>query len=327
MADAQTANYQLVKPEVGASADTWGEKLNANADTIDARLKADADAAAAADSNANGRVSKAGDVITGDLILREPTPVLRLQQAENGPSSVLSRASDGSETALDGETPAGLPCGLQLNPKPAEAARDALVRLFRGTVSTGRRALQIFKGDGTATLASEAAVNAAGDGLDWSGKHKYAGRVEQAGTFGLPLVIGAARLWVDGARLRFKMGSDPTAAADGTALGAGVVVVESTPAAFVANSAYSLTHGLGALPRLWTATLRCTTAEFGYLVDDEILVDNNYISDNFKGGLAWANATTVGVAFRSAPYIVAKAGGSAAAITPASWSVVLRAFP
>jgi hypothetical protein len=38
MADTQTPVFNLIKPEIGGSIDTWGVKWNANADTLEAAL-------------------------------------------------------------------------------------------------------------------------------------------------------------------------------------------------------------------------------------------------------------------------------------------------
>lgn len=77
MADTVTSNYNLVKPEVGSSSDTWGTKWNQNADSIDSQMKSNANAASAAQTTANAALPKAGGTMTGYITLNgDPTAAL-----------------------------------------------------------------------------------------------------------------------------------------------------------------------------------------------------------------------------------------------------------
>lgn len=86
----------------------------------------------------------------------------------------------------------------------------------------------------------------------------------------------------------------------------------------------AVNHGLGRLPDGHQVVIRCTTANLGYAVGEEVMLSDSY---GDYGQMSYANATQVGIHPAAAGiHIISKTTDAGALITTSSWRWVLRAW-
>lgn len=104
----------------------------------------------------------------------------------------------------------------------------------------------------------------------------------------------------------------------------------STNQTITAGGALTLAHSLGAMPTLVQARIKCTTADLGYSIGDEVIVNPgpSYVSSSTGLSLV-VDATNIVVRFGSsagAMSVVRKDTGALAIITAASWAAIFKAW-
>ncbi len=123
----------------------------------------------------------------------------------------------------------------------------------------------------------------------------------------------------------------------GTALPFQSGTFEGTDTSIAAGDLTQFTHSLGAIPKLFQAFLKCTSAELGFAVDDEINVSS--LSHVYRlqtsggptehfGVTVWADATTVDVKFATDGIELAESPGGTenANLDLSKWDLIVRAW-
>lgn len=104
----------------------------------------------------------------------------------------------------------------------------------------------------------------------------------------------------------------------------------STNQTVTAAGALTLAHSLGGMPSLVQVRLKCLTAELGYSIGDEVIINPSasYVSSSTGLSLV-TDATNVVVRFGSSGgglSVIRKDTGALAIITAANWAMIVKAW-
>lgn len=342
MADGTTTNYSFTQPEVGASEDTWGTKLNANWASLDALLSGT--------GTVSGLIQTGGTI--DDTVIGGTTP----KAGSFTTLSCTTRAKFGGTTTTvsDAQTASASTAFFASAPWLYASALEAVTE--GSASSTGIAIGSGGSSNTTQTAANEIMIWSQGadvvkitsaSGLEMQGGKPITGNLTGDVTGNVTGTAGALNnVNLGSAGIANVTGKASTSEAqDGTdndQLMSALRVKEAydyhadarrfTSAAQTITSGGLITvaHGLASTPVFISFRLVCTTSDAGYNPGDEIIVDQNGSNaSNNRYSTPRIDATNVRVRFSSDANAFAagiKSTGVVSGLTNGSWDLYIEAM-
>ena len=101
---------------------------------------------------------------------------------------------------------------------------------------------------------------------------------------------------------------------------------ESADQTVAVDTELDVAHGLGKRPSLVQIVLKCTTAEIGFSIDDEVIVNLAQSTTADRSYTIFTDATNVSIVQGAGILLIGRSTLNTATLTPGSWRWVVRAW-